>query len=154
MILMVKTFPELHPSDDAFSRQWLAEGRVVYYKVSSPSPSVIRQWAATAIETLRQWPSEQPYLAIHDLSAPGASLTFSRQLDYNIGMVGITEEGESEVQTLIAQRPNSSSRLAIVISQKYSGHIVQVLSMRRLMASPHEVKVMFGVQVALDWLLS
>lgn len=62
------------------SCEWLYDRRVVVYTLKSASREVVDAWVTTGRQTAQEWPSNLPYLALHDISAPNLSLTpYARQ---------------------------------------------------------------------------
>lgn len=136
-------------------RFWLADGRIVGYRVESPKEEIINQWAQLATETLEAWNPDQPYLAIHDLTTPGVSFAYSRQIHFNISWIGINESGQTAVDQIKAARPKFISRLAVILSLQHSAYVVKVLSSHRLPnTTRHAAQIFFDQEKATNWLLS
>jgi hypothetical protein len=132
---------------------WLEDQRIAHYKLSSPLRTVIDQWAGLTVRTIEGWKLDQPYLAIYDLSSPGVGFIFSRQTNFVLGLLGVTHDGEQQVQQLLRQRPNFRSKVAVLLSQQHSGHVVSLLSTRRLPNFPdRQILIFYELAKALQWL--
>ena len=70
------------------------------FKMSS---EILQIWSDVALDVLKNWPPEKPYLALYDLSQGGAigylNLVQKRMLN-----LGITKAGEEQALDIIAQR--------------------------------------------------
>jgi hypothetical protein len=145
----------VEPMNEHLQRMWIEDQRIVLYKVSSPIRAVIDQWAALAVTTIETWHPSQPYLAIYDLSSPGVGFLMSRKTNFVLGLLGITNEGEEQVQDLLIQRPGFHSKVAVLLSQQHSGYVVSVLSTRRIPNLPdRQTSIFYELDKAVEWLLS
>lgn len=49
-------------------RYWLFDKRVVVYQPNGASRETVDAWHDLVVETADQWPTDRPYLEIHDMS--------------------------------------------------------------------------------------
>jgi hypothetical protein len=101
------------------SRQWLADGKIVAYKVTALDAQGLHNWSKSIVATLTQWTSDS-YLALHDLST-GVSVPLVVLTSHNILDPGLTKAGQAQVEDLLEQKSALCIRLAIVLPMSVSG---------------------------------
>lgn len=136
-------------------QEWLADGQVVLYRLESASMLTISQWSDLTVETLRAWPKDRPYRAIHDVSKPGVSLLYMTAVQFDIFNVGISPTARQSINEMLAANPGWSLSLAVVVSQSLTGRITKLKSIQALDEIPAaRTNVFFKAPAALEWLLS
>ena len=76
------------------TREWLFDGRVIVYTVSSVNLAAINRWSISAVQTLEAWPKDRPYLALHDISKPGIGLLYVAAVENDIFNIGVIPEAQ------------------------------------------------------------
>lgn len=121
-------------------RRWLLDGRAVAYLMAGPAtdPATTDVWKMAVLEDLHRWPSQQPYLALHDLR-PGGTVSQARQA----------------AETLLACWPEGlTGRYAAVVRRDIAGTLARWLGgyPRRRADDPLAWGCFHRVDDALTWL--
>lgn len=131
----------------------IADRKIVAYTLTSAKLATLAAWSELAVQQLKDWPLDQPYLALHDLSYPGAGLVYLAAVEYDVFNIGVTPVRRKEVDALIDQHPNRLLALAVVISASLTGGIMQLKLLR---PDPHNqrirAKAFFDRAAAIEWL--
>src|SRR5450432_4019882 len=139
---------------DAFTRTWYSNKHIVGYSFSRITPADLKTWSSTIIQTLEDWPIDQPYLALHDLSSRGVALPYLLGTNYQIFSIGVIETANETIRKMISQRPNFTARIAIFFNSAFSGNMGQVFAKTQRM--PQDQKIQFNSFIdpesALAWL--
>lgn len=132
---------------------FVADGKIIAYTLTSAKLATLTTWSELALRQLNAWPPEQPYLALHDLSYPGAGLVYLAAVEYDIFNIGVTPGRRKEVDALVEQYPSRLMGLAIVISASLTGGIMQ-LKLLRPDPQDHRIraKAFFDRTAAIEWL--
>ena len=86
-------------------------GRLVAFTVTDAKQLTIDAWANTVGREMRNWPTHQPYLALHDLSSP---------------QIVVTPYARARAQELYAIRPELQGRIAVVLPQTFAAQLIQL----------------------------
>lgn len=127
------------------TREWTADHRAVIYTLQRPGANLIEAWADAVTATLAQWPTPQPYLALHDFS--NVPLTLVERQVKNIFSARVWPVSRPDAAPLMPV----PVRLALVMSFSLSGRFARVSATRDNVADVH--KVFFKREPALEWLL-
>jgi hypothetical protein len=141
--------------DDALTLEWYAGDAIVAYILADMSLEVLQTWSDAALDVLRNWPPDRPYLALYDLSRSGIVLGFYSLARKRMCSLGITKEGEERALDCLAQRQNPNARVALYISMSYSGHLGGFLTRadaRKMQSSQIEYEAFYSQEAALNWL--
>ncbi len=134
--------------------EWSADKQVVSYTLTSAKLSTLTAWSELALKTLQDWPKDQPYLALHDLSYPGAGLVYLAAVEYDVFNIGVTPGRRKDVHQLLEVNPTWQLALAVVVSASLTGGIMQLKLMRPDSQNQRvRVKAFFDRNSALEWLL-
>jgi hypothetical protein len=133
--------------------EFLAEGKIIAYTLSSAKLATLTAWSEVALRQLQDWPADRPYLALHDLSYPGAGLVYLAAVEYDVFNIGVTPGRRREVDALLDQYPNRVMALAIVISASLTGGIMQLKLLRPDPQNQRiRTKAFFDRATAVEWL--
>ena len=80
------------------NRDWLNDERIVTYSLEGLTVHAMLEWSEVIVRTLESWPSESDYLAIHDLSKTGVSLTLLVLTGFNILDPGVTPSAQTQLK--------------------------------------------------------
>jgi hypothetical protein len=135
-------------------RSTLEDGAIIKYTITNIGPGSLMPWRETIFKTLKSWPDDRPYLALHDLSSKGVSVSFLCLSGREIFNIGITQMGQIQLEKLLAERPKLMIRLALVVSAQHSGQITARMGMAhtRAVHPQIEVQLFFEREEALNWL--
>lgn len=120
------------------TRQWLLDRRIVVFTMTSPSREVSDGWINTVKATMENWPSDRPYLAIHDLTSNKMSLT------------PYARKHAEELIPLSAMAPGYA---AIILPRSFIAQVIRVF-LRTQKQQGNQNLVFFSRQEALEWLKS
>ncbi len=141
------------PSENLELR-WYADRRMVVYKLYSGDTTTVMAWSRIAVETITNWRTPKIYLAAHDISCPGVAMRYSSKFK-NILLPAITDQGMQAVQQTINNPALFQARIAILVSDQFSGHITQVFAQleKHRQKSDHILFNVFTEECsALNWL--
>lgn len=133
---------------------WYANGRIVAYTLSAADEGIMQAWAEKARAVLEDWPADQPYRALHDLSAPGCAIFYMLYAHYHILNAGVSPEYYDSALKRLAQLPQPS-RVAIHLSLSLSGRLTNRSTggiTEQQEGQPVFYKTFFNREKALEWL--
>src|SRR5258707_5650953 len=134
-------------------REWLNDQRIVCYSLEGLTVHAMIEWGEEITKTLGTWPSDSKYLAIHDLSKTGVSLTLLVLTGFNILDPGVTPSAQARVETILRQRPKLEIKLAIILPLSMSG---QITTKRGKSSNPNNKQIDSRIynerESALEWL--
>jgi hypothetical protein len=99
-----------------FQVTWSDDGSIVAYVACQLSADALQIWADAALNTIKCWPDGKPYLALYDLSDNNAFLNNTLLTPEGLFSLGLTVDGESRAQGVVAQRQNFTARIAVFVS--------------------------------------
>ncbi|NDJ85372.1 MAG: hypothetical protein GYB66_05765 [Chloroflexi bacterium] len=146
---------ETHVVDDALRISWYAGKSIVSYQPIKKTPDVLQKWAGAILETIRNWPDSNPYLALHDLSQPGVVLTYIGMLQNRILSISVTPESVKQVEEHIATRSGFRAKVAICVAPSFSGQLGMLFAQiedRTPNERPIDYRVFIDRDGALRWL--
>jgi len=126
---------------------WYCNKSIIAYQLQSVSPSIIAAWSDYVVAVIEKWPSDQPYLALHDLSLPGISLQYCALTNFDTCNIGITEQG----YRLIRERVEHA-RVAVNFNLSSSGKVSNLLRQCTGRSTEIEYQTFYGRRRALAWL--
>lgn len=106
---------------------WYLGNEVVVYKLTAVSDDIVNKWAELIQSTLKDWPKDKPYLAVHDMSQAGVSLQFAALVNFDMMNLGITMGGRMLAEELFNQHPNWFGRIATNFNLSLSGQTNRTL---------------------------
>lgn len=121
------------------SPEFLYDGRIVVYRITMMDRKTVDEHFAQVREIITNWPSDRPYLALHDYAA-GNFMT----------MTPYVREKKEEMAEV---RPDLKGFQAMVLpsaSMAFFGN----LAMRMVNKSKRVPQMFSNRQAALDWLVS
>lgn len=121
-------------------QEWADDGRIVILTVNDTSMETLDTWAKTVQNTILAWPSDQPYLLVHDYS----------QVDLLLSTY-IRRKSEELAQL----RPELKGKVAIIFKKSVMAHLAQV-ALNTLWNKGYQArqrKVFFQREEALQWLM-
>jgi hypothetical protein len=118
------------------TRSWLMDRRIVVFRATTPTRPVVDAWIACVKRTMQDWPASQPYLAIHDFSAPKVSLTpYARQRS----------------EELIPLNTGRQGYAALILAPTYVAQVIR-LFLHTQSRQGNENRVFFSMDKAIIWL--
>jgi len=116
----------------------LCGGRIKVLTVTSIDFETIDIWAETVNDLVRELAPGEPYLAVHDVSAPHLSLTpYIRR----------------KAQEIFSAHPNAYGRIAVVVQRGVAGVMMQLFVNHLLrVVTGRPLRVFFNREDALVWL--
>ena len=143
--------------NNALRVEWYAGDAIVAYVPLEMTQRVLRTWSNTALDILREWPLEKPYLALYDLSERGVIFRYSFFTTGNMFSLGLTEEGEAQVAEIVAPRENFTARIAMNTSLRHSGYVGGVQAKYNILKQAHKQTARYDIfyekQAAFKWLM-
>ncbi|MCQ3932651.1 MAG: hypothetical protein DPW16_19550 [Chloroflexi bacterium] len=136
-------------------QNWLDDGRIVIYRLSSVMEKTWDEWGRMVMENLETWPDDQPYLAVHELNAKGVGLTYAHSNHYDVFKVAITPRNQQEFEEMLVSRPNLYVRLAIIVSRELSGQVIFKKAIQLQNEDPNARvigKVFYDEDAGINWL--
>lgn len=136
-------------------QEWLLDRRIVAYRVTAVSQSVLENWSSLVRQTLRDWDKDWTYLALHDLTAPGVATMYASLTHYDMLNIGVTQDGRLGAEGVFVEFPGFIGRVAISFNLTVSGHIGKTLLNYYMDKHPAvEYKSFYSREKSLKWLLS
>jgi hypothetical protein len=132
-------FPDAAPIEQIapqMVRYWLLDRQVVVYKMTSVAHQVVDAWIDTVIATMEAWPTNRPYLAIHDLTSENVSLT------------PYARTRAAELIPLGAKVPGYA---AIVLPNSFIAQVIRLFMRSQRKQGIHN-EIYFTLPAALEWL--
>lgn len=109
-------------------REWYLNKRVVAYRLVIVTQATIDIWARLVIQTLEEWPKDRPYLALHDLAAPGVALIYASLTNFDMINLGITAEKRLQAEQFFDDYPGFRARVAVNFNLSFSGRMGKILT--------------------------
>lgn len=109
------------------TREWFHTPKIMVYKLTAVSETVINNWAELVLETIRTWDKTTPYLAIHDLSQAGVSLQYAALVNFDMMNIGVTMHGRILAEELFDQNKGFSAKIAMNFNLSLSGQTNRTL---------------------------
>jgi hypothetical protein len=106
---------------------WYLGSELVCYKLTAVSEDIVSKWAELVQSTLKDWPKDKPYLAIHDLSQAGVSLQYAALVNFDMLNLGITMGGRILAEERFNENPEWTGRLAVNFNLTLSGQTNRTL---------------------------
>ncbi|MCL4249015.1 MAG: hypothetical protein KJ065_12790 [Anaerolineae bacterium] len=135
------------------TRDWAFDGRIVIYELTAATVATITEWSELAVNTLRDWPKDRPYLALHDISHPGVGLLYMIAAQDSVLNIGVSPGAEKLIQEITNANPDWKLALALVVSNSLSGSVAKLKMFQKI--SPEDrvqSKIFFSRSSALGWL--
>lgn len=133
---------------------WYADGRIIAYRLTQVSAAIISDWAAYARQTVESWPTDRPYLALHDVAHEGISLQYAALVEYDLLNIGITQTGRAVIENWVAQRPAFTARVVVNLNFTVSERVSKALMFQQIKANPAiQYRAYFNRARSLEWLL-
>jgi hypothetical protein len=144
----------MEPLIPGLSVEVLEGGSILAYTLSSAQTTTISAWSELAVSTLKQWPKDRPYLALHDLSNPGVGLLYLTAVEFDPFNVGVTSSGHRVVCDLITSNPGWPIVLALVVSTSLSGRLTR-LRIADIARDSSDItsRAFFKRSAAVEWLM-
>jgi hypothetical protein len=118
------------------SIEWLDERRVALFTIRTPTQQNIDVFALAVIQTLNEWPSEQPILVVYDLRQMLNSPYFRQQ-----------------AARMGRQTPDRPGKAAFVVDYFPFARVAQIFMQRTLSPKRYLVRqIFFDLDSALAWL--
>ena len=141
---------------DVLELEWYAGDTMVAFVLSKMSSEILQNWSEVALDVLKNWPPEKPYLALYDLSHRGVVIGYLDLVQRRMLSLGITEAGEERALDIIAQREGFSARVALYASMTRSGYVGRLFAKmdarRSRFGKVAKHDVFYDREAAFDWL--
>jgi hypothetical protein len=117
-------------------REWLLDGRIVVYVLTSSSRETADVWVETFKADIARWPNDRPFLVLHDLTAKS---------------VAATPYAVWRAREMVESRPDLAGRAALVLADTITAHMAE-LFLRRQRQKPRLRQVFYERDKAIEWL--
>jgi hypothetical protein len=117
-------------------REWLLDGRIVVYVLSSSSRETADVWVESFKADIARWPSDRPFLVLHDLTAKS---------------VAATPYAVWRAREMVESRPDLAGRAALVLADTITAHMAE-LFLRKQRQKPRLRQVFYDRDRAIEWL--
>lgn len=129
--------------------------RILEYRLEDISAVSLKHWGAVALQTLQSWPKDQPYLALHDVSATRVGLKYIVMVKYEANNIVITQDAWQHAKPMLMQWAGFKGRVALLFNTSQSGNLAALTTMRRAGVSDGlniQYRNFFNREKALAWL--
>lgn len=136
-------------------REWFFDRKIVVYRLTAVSRNVLRDWSELVLETIENWPEDDPYLAVHDLVAPGVSLQYAVSVSFETSNVGVLPDYRRRAYELLEAREITGNRVALSFNLALSGRATKTLADTQRFSglnSVIEYRAFYDQMHALAWL--
>ncbi|MDX2140207.1 MAG: hypothetical protein SF123_19125 [Chloroflexota bacterium] len=106
------------------TRKWLFDKQIALYTVDRFGAQPLVDWSSAITDSLKDWPGDRDYIAIHDVSKSGMSLQYLLLTGHHLLAPWLTPSREKAFLEWQNQRPERKVKLAIVTSTQMSGQIM------------------------------
>ncbi len=146
--------PFINNKTTGYNEEWFYDNRIVAYTLEYATVATLENWTMKAFDEIRNWPKNQPYLALHDLSQPGVGLLYMTATKYDIYNIAITPGGKQRVEEIVEHYPEWRLALAVVVSTSLSGQLAKLnMTFKQdVLGQRTKAKAFFGRESALTWL--
>ncbi len=128
--------PVIEQISPGVRREWLLDGQIVVYILSDASRATANVWVETFKADISRWPSDRPFLVLHDLTAP---------------KVAATPYALIRAKEMVDSRPDVAGRAALVLSDTISAHMAE-LFLRMQKQDSRLRQVFYSREKAIEWL--
>jgi hypothetical protein len=130
---------QLHPD---VTRELIDDDTIVVITSKGTTRSMVDAWGATIVEAIKNWPSDEPYLAIYDVSQSGIT-PYSRSKSEQIAREAASIEREHPMLAF-----------ALVVDRSVVGHLIRLFSKRSIQRAYPEwhTDIFHSRDEALGWL--
>lgn len=136
-------------------QEWFADGRMVGYKLTAMSPTILEAWSGCVLATIEAWDKSKPYLALHDLTAPTVPIIYGSLTSYDMLNIGVTMKGRRQVEDVFNAHSSFRAFVSIVFNLTLSGHIGKTLLNYYIDQHPSvKYKTFYSRERSMAWLLS
>ncbi len=120
----------------AYRKEWISDGRILCYRFQNTSPTTIDLWAVDIAAELSDWPPDQTWRMLLDISLHG-----------NI----VSAYGLRRARELSQMRPEVRGRLSILIGSRLAAQVISLV----IRSSNHyrQRDVFASESSAIQWLL-
>lgn len=137
----------------AANMEWFFDDKIVAYTLRSADEGILNAWTDAVANNLQNWPRSKPYLALHDISAPGCAIFYMVYAQYQILNVGINPDYRERAEAILRGHDHPA-RVAVHLSLSLSGRVTQRSTevVDAIDPQPVEYKTFFNRDKALEWL--
>lgn len=136
-------------------QEWYADRRIVAYRPTVVNAALLDAWSLLIDATIQAWDPTRPYLALHDIGAPGVTTLYGSMTSYDILNIGVTKKGKVNAEHFFNERPGFIARVAISFNMMLSGHIGKALLNHYTDKHPAvQYKSYYNRDKSLQWLLT
>lgn len=121
-----------------YSKEWLADSRILCYRVHDTAPRTIDGWASDLEAEFSGWPVDRPWRLMLSLVGSGTI---------------INPYALTRARKIAAMRPDIGGRLALVVSSRLAAQVVNV-ALRNTVAVRRQRLVFSDEARAVRWLLA
>ena len=107
---------------------WYSDRRIVKYVISAVNATLLDTWSQAVIDILKEWPDGQPYLALHDLSDRGVSMSYAAQVKFNMLNLAIRTNAIDKVKQILDKKQEFNARVALLFNSYHSGYVGQFMA--------------------------
>jgi hypothetical protein len=129
--------PSKLPSTTFYTKEWLADKRILCYRFNDLRPATVDTWATDLTLELENWPSNQTWRLILDIRLRGSIVS------------AYALRRSREIAVL---RPDLNGRLAILVASKLAADIIS-MAIRTANNRYRQRSVFVNEALAIHWLL-
>lgn len=139
---------------DSLYQEWYDDKYIIGYRLEDFSPDILKKWTAVAVDEIKSWSRERPYLALHDLSYRGVVMKLTAMRNSLLNLA-VTEDGLDQVEKVITPESGFKAYVALIVSVQFSGYLASTfatLEAHRHYRQNVEYRVFSERVAALTWL--
>src|SRR5688572_31451750 len=126
---------------------WIANEAIRCFTIFSMNSQMMDEWSYEVLAALRHWPIEKPIRILFDLTHPNVSMSYFVLSKREVFNLGITEQGQNEIQRFIEAHPNRPIKLGVVLSTTMLGTLSKYVP-RRYSEESFNAKIFFNLESA------
>lgn len=121
-----------------YEKEWLADSRILCYRLHELTATTIDQWANDLSETINNWPADK---------------TWRLLIDVRLGGGLVNTYGLRRAREIARLRPELSGRLGVLVSNKLAASIIS-MAIRATSNTYRQRQVFSNETLAVRWLLN
>lgn len=119
--------------------EWYNNPRIITYTMKSADTPIFNAWSQKVLALLAEWPTNEPYRALHDISSPGSATFFQTFRDYTLESVAVRADKEAQAIQILGGHQHPA-KVAIVLSMSLSGRVGRKKSRMRQQHHPSNTR--------------
>lgn len=119
------------------TRSWMLDRHIVVFRTPAASRAVVDAWIDSVKQTMIEWPKDQVYLALHDMSSKAMALT---------------PYARDRALELIPLSTGLSGYAALIVPPTFVSHVIRMY-LRAQRSQGNENQLFFSINAGLAWLV-